>query len=56
MKTKRNLMVNNDEQKLNHPMCENKEENENYKEDNLTSEEDRTQQDKGEERKTKEKR
>ena len=38
-------MLNIDKQQSNHPICKNIDEKENDKEDNLTSEEDRTQQD-----------
>ena len=53
--TKTNItpMSNNDKQHLNHPICENIDEKENYKEDNLTPEEDRTQQARGDEKKNK---
>ena len=44
MKMKRTPISNNYEQQLNHLICENINENENVKENSLTSEEDRTQQ------------
>ena len=44
-------MMNNDEKQMNYPICENIDEKENYKEYNLTSEEDRTQQARGDEKK-----
>ena len=46
-------MSNNDKQHLNHPICENIDEKEDNKEDNLTPKEDRTQQARGDEKKTK---
>ena len=55
MKMKRTPMLNNDDQQLNHPICENIDEKENDKEDNLTYEEDRTQQARRDEKKTKDK-
>ena len=40
----RTPMLNNDEQYLKYPLCGNRYEIEKYKEDNLTSEEDSTEQ------------
>ena len=45
IKMTRTPMLNIDKQQSNHPICKNIDEKENDKEDNLTSEEDRTQQD-----------
>ena len=51
-KIKRNPMLNNYEQQLNHPICENIDEKENDKEDNLTYKENITQQDIGDKKKS----